>query len=267
MPRAQSADGAIHEFPDGTDPAVIDRVMKDYATGRAPQASPAQTSGDPPSPLLSYLRESLGALSGAGPEIVRGAKDIGQALVPGMDPRPGFNRVGDIAQFLTGGLTSPLGAEGRTVDPVTKIGEARNLAREMGAPGKIEKLEQRAAKPSASVPFGGHAADYLGVMEAAARGDMKWLTLSLGRKAAETVIGWARSPTRTIEDLQKFLVVRRQVRTEDMQKFVDATAGPALRICKSSSSNTANRLPHKTQRPSSSRLRWRLRASVSRTMR
>lgn len=30
--RAQSADGKIHEFPDGTDRAVIDRVMKSYAT-------------------------------------------------------------------------------------------------------------------------------------------------------------------------------------------------------------------------------------------
>ncbi len=30
--RAKSADGKIHQFPDGTDRAVIDRVMKDYAT-------------------------------------------------------------------------------------------------------------------------------------------------------------------------------------------------------------------------------------------
>src|SRR5438552_1275814 len=32
--RAQSADGVIHEFPVGTDPRVIDRVMKNYATGK-----------------------------------------------------------------------------------------------------------------------------------------------------------------------------------------------------------------------------------------
>ena len=31
MPTAQSADGVLHDFPDGTDPAVIDRVMKQYA--------------------------------------------------------------------------------------------------------------------------------------------------------------------------------------------------------------------------------------------
>ncbi len=36
---AQSADGVQHQFPDGTDPAVIDRVMKSYATGG--QSTPA----------------------------------------------------------------------------------------------------------------------------------------------------------------------------------------------------------------------------------
>ena len=32
--QAQSADGVIHEFPDGTDNAVIDKIMKDYATNQ-----------------------------------------------------------------------------------------------------------------------------------------------------------------------------------------------------------------------------------------
>jgi hypothetical protein len=199
---------------------------------RAPQASPAQASGDPPSPLLSYLRESLGALGGAGPEIVRGAKDIGQALVPGMDPRPGFKRTEEIGQFLSGGLQNPLGPQGPagagSFNPAAKIGEARNLSRELKAPQQIEKLEQQAAKPPASVPFGAHAADYLGIMEAAARGDMKWLSLSLGRKAAETVIGWARNPTRKIEDLEKFLSARRNSRIQDAQRFLDEHGGAGL---------------------------------------
>jgi hypothetical protein len=38
MPRAQSADGLFHDFPDGTDPAVIDRVMRDYAQSNKPAA-------------------------------------------------------------------------------------------------------------------------------------------------------------------------------------------------------------------------------------
>lgn len=35
--RAQSADGTIHEFPDGTDQAVVDRVMKQFATAAKPE--------------------------------------------------------------------------------------------------------------------------------------------------------------------------------------------------------------------------------------
>lgn len=38
--RVQSADGIFHEFPDGTSPIVIDRVMKDYVHTAAPQAPP-----------------------------------------------------------------------------------------------------------------------------------------------------------------------------------------------------------------------------------
>ena len=184
------------------------------------------------SALGQYLSESLGALKGALPEIAQGAKDIGQSLVPGMDPRPGFNRIEEIGQFLSGGLQNPLGPQGPagagSFNPAAKLGEARNLSRELKAPERIEKIEQRAAKPSASIPFGSHLADYLGVVEAAARGDMKWLTLSLGRKAAEAAIGWARSPTRKIEDLQKFLNARRQARVEDAQRFVDEHGGAGL---------------------------------------
>lgn len=42
---AQSADGKIHEFPDGTDGAVVDRVMKQYASGQS-AAAPSQPQQD-----------------------------------------------------------------------------------------------------------------------------------------------------------------------------------------------------------------------------
>ena len=38
MPIAQSADGVTHNFPEGTDPGVIDRVMKDYAHQHPPSS-------------------------------------------------------------------------------------------------------------------------------------------------------------------------------------------------------------------------------------
>ena len=43
--QAQSADGMLHEFPDGTDPSVVDGVMKSYA-GQG-QSQPAQAATPP----------------------------------------------------------------------------------------------------------------------------------------------------------------------------------------------------------------------------
>lgn len=40
---ANAPDGTKHVFPDGTDPAVIDRVMKQYITGKASTAAPSPT--------------------------------------------------------------------------------------------------------------------------------------------------------------------------------------------------------------------------------
>lgn len=44
--RAQSADGVIHEFPDGTDPSVVDRAMKTYAQSAQPEQSTGEWLGD-----------------------------------------------------------------------------------------------------------------------------------------------------------------------------------------------------------------------------
>lgn len=43
MIQAQSADGVIHEFPDGTNSAIIDRVMKQYAESKSPPLTPPVT--------------------------------------------------------------------------------------------------------------------------------------------------------------------------------------------------------------------------------
>jgi hypothetical protein len=229
---------------------------------RVPQASPAQTSGDPPSPLLSYLRESLGALGGAGPEIARGAKDIGQTMLgvgeraelteqgaagaPGRAPAipvaPGAERLGDVLQFLSGGLQSPVGAEARAAgggaakagEAVAGIGEARALARELKAPAKIEKLQQQAERQTTKPPpfsaagIMSNPGALLGLIESGTHLDWKGLAFSLGSKTVEHLARWARDPNRRIEDLQKFLDARRQARVEDMRRFVDEHGGAAL---------------------------------------
>lgn len=58
---AQSADGVQHQFPDGTDPAVIDRVMKGYAT----QGKAAPQWSDLPGNILPSAANFAGSLASA----------------------------------------------------------------------------------------------------------------------------------------------------------------------------------------------------------
>lgn len=68
--RAESADGMIHEFPDGTDPAVIDRAMKAYATQQTGAANGLQEAQGRPAqvasqPQTSWLDEAYGFTNAA----------------------------------------------------------------------------------------------------------------------------------------------------------------------------------------------------------
>lgn len=89
--RAQSADGVIHEFPDGTDMAVVDRVMKDYATkasGNQPQGWGPYGAPQPAEPDDPYYLKSLdntvravanGATLGGMDELAAAGRAIGPA--------------------------------------------------------------------------------------------------------------------------------------------------------------------------------------------
>jgi hypothetical protein len=57
--RAESADGVIHLFPDGTDSATVDRVMKEYAQRGFKVPTYKVTSPDG----TTYTVESFGAAS------------------------------------------------------------------------------------------------------------------------------------------------------------------------------------------------------------
>lgn len=61
MIRAQSADGKIHEFPDGTDMGVVDRVMKSYAQEQAPAPKPDEDpmTGAAPAQDMGWLSRQL----------------------------------------------------------------------------------------------------------------------------------------------------------------------------------------------------------------
>lgn len=66
MPVTASApDGSVHEFPDGTDPAIVDKTMKAYITG-AMQGSTADLSQDQPQKGWGRFLATAGAHAVAG---------------------------------------------------------------------------------------------------------------------------------------------------------------------------------------------------------
>jgi hypothetical protein len=71
---AQAADGSVHVFPDGTDPSVVDKVMKDYATKGSGTPDPA-----PPAP------ERTGFLGAAGSRLMDTVYGTGQ-LIEHLNP-------------------------------------------------------------------------------------------------------------------------------------------------------------------------------------
>lgn len=78
MIQAQSADGVIHQFPDGTNPAVIDGAMKAYVTqakgGQKPAAKPSD--GGVVGQVTGFMANVNRGL-GIGDELAAGAKTAG----------------------------------------------------------------------------------------------------------------------------------------------------------------------------------------------
>lgn len=62
---AQSADGVLHQFPDGTPDDVVDKVMKDYAAQKAPaQTSLAGTAADVARAIPGGVAKGVSAIVG-----------------------------------------------------------------------------------------------------------------------------------------------------------------------------------------------------------
>ena len=85
MPIAQSADGVLHEFPDGTEPGVIDNAMADYA----------RSTFGPPEPESS----TIGAA-------IRGAE---RGVIPAAASMAGFGAGAEIGG-AAGSFAGPIGA-------------------------------------------------------------------------------------------------------------------------------------------------------------
>lgn len=100
---AQSADGTQHQFPDGTDPTVIDKVMKNYAT-TTPQQPTAQPAQAPQQAVPWYT--PLTSAPG-------NAYDVASSLVKGVG-----GRISDIAQNPM--ELNPLYAAGSAINKIAQ---------------------------------------------------------------------------------------------------------------------------------------------------
>jgi hypothetical protein len=111
---------------------------------------PAKEPASPRSSALSgYLQGSWEGVKEAGRDIAQGAKDIGQSLLPGQDPRPGFERLKEIGMFASGGLTSPIGPQrsgpvaraDRSTPPPAKTVTVDDFLKQAGKKGGDQKGE------------------------------------------------------------------------------------------------------------------------------
>lgn len=140
--RAQSSDGMIHEFPDGTDTAVIDRVMKSYATEKATEAIsfPYDKPGTQYGDILPVARDmKTGNLSLAAPEAIRspmrGAIEFGKSLTGHGQPIGTEKPTPDelAAEMALGGMKAAPGEQiGATLPPSKIVPEHVIKAREAG---------------------------------------------------------------------------------------------------------------------------------------
>ena len=140
---AESADGTTHEFPDGTDQTVVDRVMKDYAMKGAAPPPPAvpPPSATPAKPIPQM------------PPMQHIASAMGEAFAPpyGVSTETVFPWVkghpvlGAVLGMPVEGISTAVDLMGRPVQALTKGAAAAGaeIARAGGAtPTSQEQIER-----------------------------------------------------------------------------------------------------------------------------
>lgn len=121
---AVSADNVTHEFPDGTNPAVIDKVMKDYATQKQPGGTPAE----PPSTVDRLVASPVGRL--VQENVVAPAIGLGTMLSHAVTSDP---RVDTIQNSEEKGYQGALARNRNTPGYPAALQEARQAQQGMSA--------------------------------------------------------------------------------------------------------------------------------------
>jgi hypothetical protein len=173
--QAKSADGLIHQFPDGTDGAVIDRVMKQYATQQTPQEQPSEallpehlsasdvTRAPPPGsmPLLgpeagndviNFAKHAGRFASGIGNSMLETAKIPGYVAQGRISPEQIPQAGRELAGLIGGGEVAPLTAARAAVEGAQGIGEAGAAAARGVAKPIAAAASTAAATPGRLLP-------------------------------------------------------------------------------------------------------------------
>jgi len=167
--RARGADGSVHRFPKGTDPSVVDKVMKQYALSKKTRlgelgetvtdipgqiyeayARPARAIGEfgewarGPGQASLFSREGLSSI----PEGLRkGASALGSAMYLGTGVGPAIE--GGLRSVLGHGAGATLGPE--ATEP-TMEGVSESLGMIAHVPGATPTVP--AVAPRRRYPFG-----------------------------------------------------------------------------------------------------------------
>ena len=164
MTQAQLADGRILEFPDGTDPAVIQSTVKRIlGVDETKELSPLETVQQAASEIgerelsaqQSILEPALALTTGAIAEPVAGIAGIAQTLNPFAEPGAGGRAVSATREALTVQPKTEAGQEGlertaKLVAPITeKFQEAEEFLGERALEGTGSPL---LAAASATIP-------------------------------------------------------------------------------------------------------------------
>lgn len=157
--QAQAADNTIHEFPDGTSPAVIDKVMREYAQSNAPKEDkPA------PSSVIDAVRSIPGGVAKGVAGVVGLPGDIANLADKGMDYLTGGNvsahrvpgridsqQVNDVISAPTGGYYQPQTTAGKYAETIASLAPAAAM------PGSIPARIARVVIPGTASETGGEA--------------------------------------------------------------------------------------------------------------
>lgn len=143
---AQSADGNLHEFPDGTPDAVIDKVMKAYAAEKAPKG---------PNSYVDAARSIPGGLA-KGVAAVAGLPGDVQQWITGESRAtslPTSEGIGNAIAAPFGGFYEPQTTAGKYAETIASFAPAAAV------PGSIAARVARVAVPGAASEAAGQATE------------------------------------------------------------------------------------------------------------